>query len=104
MELNTDNARAFNNSLKQSIKEKFGIKVKVEIINSYNFPKCNVRIYPDKKDGEFLFSNDLKLKVFDACGHDRKGLLNADAVSYGTIQSNWISCRVQEWQKLFDSM
>ena len=99
MILNTENARAFNSSLKQAVKELTGQKVKVEIINSYKFPHCWVRIYAETE-----FSNDFRLKVFDCCNKDRSGLLNPENVSYGNIQSRYISAHVPEWQKLFETI
>ena len=97
--LDTSNARAFNSSLKRAVTQITGQKVKVEIINSYKFPNCNVRIHSEKG---LQFSNEFKLQVFDACGHDRKGLLDANNVSYGVIQSTWISAHTNQWCKLFN--
>ena len=71
MNLNTENARAFNSSLKKALNELTNQKNKAEIINSYKFPKCYVRAYAENE-----FSNDFKLKCFDATGRDRKGLLD----------------------------
>lgn len=99
MKLNTDNARAFNSSLKAAIKELTGQNVSVQIINSYKFPNCWVQVYAGK-DTEF--SNDFRLKVFDCCRPNRSGLLNHDDVSYGNIQSTHISAHVPEWQKVFE--
>ncbi len=101
MQLDKTSARSFNSSLKAFICTLLGQKIKVEIINSYNFLKphsnCWVRIYPEKGQ---RFSNEFKLAVFDACGYDRKGLLDSDNVSFGNIQSNYISAHVSEWCNL----
>ena len=94
--LNRDNARMFNSSLKAAVSKLINQKVKVEIINSYKFPNCNVRVYPETK-----FDNDFKLRVFDAFGNSRDGLLNPNDVSYGNIQSNYISGKVYQWELLF---
>jgi hypothetical protein len=96
MNLITSNARQFNSSLKKAITEAIGQKVKVEIINSYKFPNCWVRVHP-----ETTFSNDFRLRVFDGCLKDRKNLLNSDDVSYGNIQSNSISALAIEWMRIF---
>ena len=92
MLLNTENAKAFNASLKKLVSELIGQKVKVEIINSYKFPDCWVRVYPETE-----FNNDFKLKVFEGCNYDKKGLLNPNNVSYGNIQSGYISAYVKDW-------
>lgn len=97
MQLDTENARKFNASLKAAISNKIGQKVKVEIINSYKFPNCYVRVHPETK-----FENDFRLKVYDACHQTRSGLLDINDVSYGTIQSNSISAKVFQWVNLFD--
>jgi hypothetical protein len=94
--LNRDNAKMFNASLKAAIKKLINQKVKVEIINSYKFPNCYVRVHPETK-----FENDFKLRVFDAFGNSRDGLLNPNDVSYGNIQSNYISGKVYQWELLF---
>lgn len=95
MDLIKTSAREFNTSLKKAIKEITGQKVRVEIINSYNFPKCWVRVY-----AETSFDNDFRLRVFDGCGFDRKGLLNDKDVSYGNIMPKFISAHVFEWEKI----
>lgn len=95
MKLDLTSARSFNSSLKKAISEVTGQKIKVEIINSYNFPHCWVRVYP-----ETSFSNDFRLRVFDGCGFDRKGLLNDKDVCYGNIRPNYISAHVPEWEKI----
>ena len=98
MILNRENARAFNSSLKAAIKEITGQKVRVEIINSYKFPNCWVRIYAETE-----FENEFRLKVFNACNFDRKGLLNPENVCYGNIRSTYISAYVQEWENLINN-
>ena len=91
--LDTTNARAFNASLKKLLKENTGDNsIKVEIINSYKFPKCWVRVH--SKVG---FSNDFRLSVFDACNYEREGLLNVNDVSYGNIQKSNVSAVVSQW-------
>ena len=98
MLLDKTNARSFNQSLKQVLNDITGQKLKVSIINSYKFPKNNwVQVFPEKGK---LFSNEFRLSVFDACGFDRKGLLNVDNVSYGNIQHNMISAHISEWENL----
>jgi len=97
MNLDKTSARAFNSSLKTAIKTITGQKVKVEIINSYKFPHCWVRVH-----AETSFSNDFRLKVFDSCGFDRKGLMNDKDVSYGNIRTNFISAHVPEWEKVVE--
>ena len=100
MRLNRENARAFNFSLKQAVKEMTGQKIKVEIINSYKFPNCWVRIYAETE-----FTNDFKLKVFDACNFDRTHLKNIEhGISYGNIRSEFISAHVHEWENLFNNV
>lgn len=96
MNLITSNARQFNSSLKRAIAEAIGQKVKVEIINSYKFPNCWVRVHP-----ETTFSNDFRLRVFDGCNYDRKHLLNLDDVSYGNINETTISAYVIDWMRIF---
>ena len=85
MVLDKKNAKAFNFSLKVAISNLIKQKVKVEIINSYKFPDCYVRVYP-----EATFPNDFRLMVFDAFGYSRTGLLDVNNVSYGIIQLNSI--------------
>lgn len=98
MVLNKENARSFNNSLKQVLTNITGQKVRVSIINSYNFPKnCWVQVLPEKGG---VFTNEFRLSVFDACKFDRKSLLNVDNVCYGNIRSNMISAHVSEWENL----
>jgi hypothetical protein len=92
MELITENARAFNSSLKQAISKITNQKIKVEIINSYKFPNCYVRIHAETE-----FSNEFRLNIFDAFGNSRDGLLNTDNVCYGNIQSRNISGKVFQW-------
>lgn len=92
--LDTTNARAFNNSLKKAINGLTSDKVKVEIINSYKFPNCWVRVYSDSK-----FTNDFRLSVFDAMGLNRTDLLDQTNVSYGNIGCKFISAYVQIWEK-----
>lgn len=94
--ISTENARAFNASLKNAFKKE-GMNVKVEIINSYKFPNCGVRVYPEKD-----FSNEFRLRVFDSCGYDRKSLLHPEDVSYGVIQKKWIAIQVQQWIEVFN--
>ena len=95
--LNRESARAFNSSLKKALKEQ-GYNVKVEIINSYKFPNCWVRIHATEKG----FDNTLRLGVYDSFGYERKGLINESDVSYGNIQQNHISAYVHVWEKLFN--
>jgi len=97
--LDSTNPKAFNFSLKKAVQEATGLKVGVEIINSNKFPHCWVRVI-DKSIPDI--PNDFRLKVFDACGNDRKSLLNVNDVSYGNIQSNMISAYVKDWIKLFN--
>lgn len=98
MELNKESARLFNSSLKQALSNITGQKVRVSIINSYNFPKnCWVQVLPEKGRE---FTNEFRLSVFDACKLDRKSLLNADNVCYGNIRSTMVSAHVSEWENL----
>jgi hypothetical protein len=97
--IDISNAKAFNISLKKAISNITGQKVKAEIINSYKFPNCWVRVYAENS-----FSNDFRLTVFDACNNDRKGLLNANDVSYGNIQKGYISAYVSEWIKTINNL
>jgi len=99
MELNRENARAFNTSLKNAVSKLTNQKVKVEIINSYNFPNCYVRVYAETE-----FNNDFRLSVFDAFGNSRSGLLNINDVSYGNIQSKYISGKVFQWENLLNQI
>ncbi|MEI7960719.1 MAG: hypothetical protein WCI04_00125 [archaeon] len=101
MKLNTENAKSFNASLKQAFKEGGMNGVKVRIINSYKFPNCWVEVWFPDRTGEF--SNDFRLRVFDASGFKREGLLNASDVSYGNIQKHSISAKVWEWEKVFNN-
>ena len=96
--LNTENARAFNSSLKAAIKELTGQKVRVEIINSYKFPNCWVRVHAQTE-----FTNEFRLKVYDACNKDRSGLINPENVCYGNIRTTYVSAHVPEWQTVFNS-
>lgn len=96
MGLNTENARSFNASLKKAISELTGQKVKVEIINSYKFPKCYVVVYPETE-----FDNDFRLRVFDVCNATREGLRDPNNVCYGNIRSNMVSTVVSKWVELF---
>ena len=95
--LNKESARAFNSSLKKALKEK-GYKVNVEIINSYKFPNCWVRIHAKEKS----FDNDLRLGIYDTWGYNRNLLLNENDVSFGNIQKNNISAYVHQWEKYFE--
>ncbi len=88
-------AREFNFTLKKAISKLINQKVKVEIINSYKFPDCYVRLYAETE-----FSNEFRLNVFDSFGNSRSGLLNPEDVSYGNIQRKYISGKVSQWQNL----
>lgn len=101
MKLNTENAKSFNASLKKAFKEGGMNGVKVRIINSYKFPNCWVEVWFPNGTGEF--SNDFRLRVFDASGFKRESLLNASDVSYGNIQKHSISAKVWEWEKVFNN-
>jgi hypothetical protein len=94
--LNFTSARAYNASLKKAFKER-GMAVKVEIINSYKFPKCWVHVY--NKAG---FPNEVRLGIFDACGYDRTGLKNIEDLHYGNIMEKSISAHVPDWEKFFN--
>lgn len=98
MKLNTGSARDFNKSLKKAIFDLIKDKtVRCEVINSYKFPNCYVRIWTDNK-----FPNELRRTVFDACKFDANGLLNEYDISYGNIQSNRIGATVNEWINTFE--
>jgi len=99
MELKKDNARKFNTSLKNAITKLINEKVKVEIINSHNFPNCWVRVYP-----QTFFSNDFRLMVFVGFGNKIEDLLNINDVSYGNIQPYYISGKVFQWEQLFNNI
>lgn len=99
MELNKTNARAFNTSLKNAITKLINEKVKVEILNSYNFPNCYVRVYTQS-----FFSNDFRLFVFDSFGFKRDDLLDLNNVSYGNIQSSYISGKVFQWENMANNI
>ena len=99
MELNKENARSFNSSLKAAISDLTKQKVKVEIVNSYKFPDCYVRVHAESE-----FSNETRLMVFDAFGNSREGLNNPENVSYGNIQSKNISGKVFQWVNLFNQI
>ena len=99
MALNKDNARAFNTSLKKAISTLTNQKIKVEIINSYKFPDCYVRVYAETE-----FTNEFRLNVFDAFGNKREGLLNPNDVSYGNIQGRYISGKVLQWENFFNQI
>ena len=101
MKLNRENAKSFNASLKKAFKEGGMNGVKVRIINSYKFPNCWVEVWFPNGTGEF--SNDFRLRVFDASGFKRESLLNASDVSYGNIQKHSISAKVWEWEKVFNN-
>ena len=100
MELNVNSAKEFNLSLKQALKELTGLKVTVNILNSYKFPKCWVRIMCDYN---IKFPNEFRLMAFDASDFDRKNLSSETDVSYGNINSNMITIHVHEWKKLFEN-
>lgn len=93
--LNTENARAFNLSLKKTFEE-IGVKVRINITNSYKFPNCYVTVRPENE-----FENNFRLKVFDTCQLDRSGLLNVNNVSWGNIQANSIAIKVHQWVNVF---
>lgn len=98
MELDKTSARSFNNTLKQALSKLTEQKVRVSIINSYNFPKnCWVQVLPEKGRE---FTNDFRLSVFDACGFDRHSLINSDNVCYGNIRSNMVTAKVNSWERL----
>ena len=99
MKLNTENVRKFNTSLKKELSIYTNQKIKVEIINSYKFPDCYVRVHSENG-----FNNDFKLLCFDLFGNDRKGLLNTLDVSYGNIQSKNISGKVNQWVNLCNNI
>ena len=100
IQLDKSNARKFNASLKKIIAEHLGYKVSVEIINSYKFPDCYVRIH----SGENSFNNYFRLLCFDSFGNDRKSLLNIEDVWYGNIQGKSISGKVFQWEKLVSNL
>lgn len=99
MILNKENARAFNSSLKAAISKLINQKVKVEIVNSYKFPNCYVRVHAESE-----FTNDFRLNIFDAFGNSREGLLNVTNVSYGNIQANSISGKVFQWENFINTL
>ena len=101
MKLNTENAKSFNASLKQAFKEGGMNGVKVRIINSYKFPNCWVEVWFPDRTGEF--SNDFRLRVFDASGFKRESLKNPNDVLYGNIEKHSISAKVWEWEKVFNN-
>lgn len=101
MELKVTTAKQFNADLKAAIKTAIGLKVKVRVINSYKFPRCWVEIVATDNQ---IFSNEFRLKVFDACGFDRKNLINAVDLSYGNIRKNMIAAHVPEWVKVFETL
>lgn len=89
--------KEFNFALKKKLEEA-GYKCRVRIVNSYNYPNCWVQVWQSN------FDNDFKLKVFDACGFKRENLLNPDNVSYGNIQTAYISASVTDWCKVFPGL
>lgn len=102
VEINSTNARLFNNELKNAIQNLTGKKINVRVVNSYNFPNCYVQV--SLKERSERFSNEFRLKAFDALGADRSGLLNPSDVHYGNITSFYITLRVNQWQKLFNNV
>ena len=99
MTLNTENARAFNNSLKKAAEAATGLKLKVRIINSCNFPKCYIEIRTG--DIDISIPNEFRLKVFDTCHLDRSGLLNPENVNYGNIRKSDIAIYPTDWERVF---
>lgn len=99
-QLDKTNARKFNGSLKKIISAHLGFKVSVEIINSYKFPDCYVRLHPIDN----VFGNEFKLLCFDSFGNDRKGLININDVSFGNIRNNYISAKVFQWENLVSNL
>jgi len=95
MNLDSTNARAFNSSLKKAVATITGQKVKVEIINSYKFPHCWVRVH-----AETTFDNTFRRRVFDACGLNVSTLIDVNDISYGNIRERNISAHVPEWVKV----
>lgn len=98
MNLDTTNAKLFNASLKAAFKAR-GVTVKARIINSYNFPRCWVEVL--RRDGK-VFSNKLRLAVFDANGLKRENLIDETDVSYGNIRPHMIATHVPFWVKVFE--
>lgn len=94
-----ENAKEFNAELKRVFKF-IGFKVKVRIINGYNFPKCWV----DVGCMEGIFPNELRLAMFDCQGLDRKNLINPNDVNYGNIGEKWVAMSVGNWEKLVENL
>ena len=98
MDLNTTNARSFNTSLKKAFLEAFGLKVKVEIINSYKFPRCYTRVYSEG----VVFPNPLRnkaAKIVYPTTHE-----DVEDCNLGNIRHHYISIHVPEWEKLFSDI
>lgn len=95
MELNKENAKSFNSSLKKAISQLVNQKVTVRIINSYKFPNCWVEVY-----AETSFENEFRLLAFDSFGNKRENLINNTDVCYGNITSGSVAGKVFEWENL----
>ena len=102
VEINSTNARLFNNELKKAIQNLTDKNANVRIVNSYKFPDCYVQV--SLKDRAERFSNEFRLKAFDTLGRDRSGLLNPNDVNYGNITSFYITLKVNQWLKLFNEI
>lgn len=101
-QLDTSSARSFNSSLKKLMTELTGQKMKVEIINSYKFPNCNVRIHPEPNK---KIPNDLRLQIFHAAGNKIENLKgDISDIYYGVITSTWSSAHVKTWQILVENL
>jgi hypothetical protein len=102
VEINSTNARLFNNELKNAIQNLTGKKINVRIVNSYKFPDCYIQV--SLKECSEKFSNEFRSKAFDALGSNRSGLLNPDDIHYGNITSFYITLKANQWQKLFNNV
>lgn len=100
--LDSTNARAFNNSLKKAVLALTGKNVRVNIVNSYKFPDCYVQVI--LSDHSQRLSNEFRLQAFDTLERDRSSLINPNDVHYGNITSLYVTLRVNQWEKLFNSI
>ncbi len=98
MALNIENPRSFNLSLRKSIFTEFsGLKVAVEMVNSYKFPDCHVRIFSSEE-----IPNELRLMAYDVRNPSRQGLHDERNVLHGNIQKYTITASVNDWSNVFD--
>jgi CO dehydrogenase/acetyl-CoA synthase alpha subunit len=96
--INLESARKFAPSLKRAIKEKYGVDVTIDGINTYKFPRCYYGIYSKQS-----FPNELRLAaVKQVTNGNLEGVKDLNNICYGNIQPNSITLFPEQWQEVLN--